>query len=146
MKTRTSVVTALLLAAGAALGLSATAASALTAAECSAKYKAAKAADALGGKTWNDFRKAECGEAAAPAAEVKKAVTAETAKPAVATGTAVFPKALSSKYASEKPSKARMHTCLDQYKANKVSNGNGGLKWIMKGGGYYSECNKKLKS
>jgi len=24
-------------------------------------------------------------------------------------------------------------------------NGNGGLKWIQKGGGYYSECNKQLK-
>jgi hypothetical protein len=32
------------------------------------------------------------------------------------------------------------------YKANKASNGNGGLKWIQKGGGYYSECNKRLKS
>ena len=29
---------------------------------------------------------------------------------------------------------------------NKASNGNGGLKWIQKGGGYYSECNKRLKS
>ncbi len=38
-----------------------------------------------------------------------------------------------------------MLTCLDQYKANKASNGNGGLKWIQKGGGYYSECNKRLK-
>jgi hypothetical protein len=38
-----------------------------------------------------------------------------------------------------------MHTCLDQYNANKASNGNGGTKWIEKGGGYYSECNKKLK-
>ena len=38
-----------------------------------------------------------------------------------------------------------METCLDQYRANKTSNGNGGLKWIEKGGGYYSECNKRLK-
>jgi hypothetical protein len=37
------------------------------------------------------------------------------------------------------------HTCLDQYNANKASNGNGGLKWIQKGGGYYSECNKRLR-
>ncbi len=36
---------------------------------------------------------------------------------------------------------ARMHTCLDQYNANKTTNGNGG-----KGGGYYSECNRRLKS
>jgi len=38
-----------------------------------------------------------------------------------------------------------MHTCLDQYNANKANGGNGGLKWIMKGGGYYSQCNKLLK-
>ncbi len=38
-----------------------------------------------------------------------------------------------------------MHTCLDQYKENKANNGNGGMKWIQKGGGYYSECNKRLK-
>jgi hypothetical protein len=38
-----------------------------------------------------------------------------------------------------------MHTCLDQYHANKANNANGGLKWIVKGGGYYSECNKRLK-
>jgi hypothetical protein len=40
---------------------------------------------------------------------------------------------------------ARMHTCLDQYNTNKTGTGNGGLKWIQKGGGYYSECNKRLK-
>ena len=49
------------------------------------------------------------------------------------------------KYSKESAGKARMHTCLDQYNANKASNGNGGLKWIQKGGGYYSECNKRLK-
>jgi hypothetical protein len=38
-----------------------------------------------------------------------------------------------------------MHTCLDQYNSNKTSNRNGGLNWIQKGGGYYSECNKRLK-
>lgn len=38
-----------------------------------------------------------------------------------------------------------MHTCLDQYRANKETNGNAGLRWIAKGGGYYSECNKRLK-
>jgi hypothetical protein len=37
-----------------------------------------------------------------------------------------------------------MQTCLDQYRADKASGGNGGLKWIEKGGGYYSECNKRL--
>ncbi len=114
-----------------ALAISTSGASALTVQECSTKYNAAKAAGTLAGKTWNDFRKADCGDASEAAA-------------APAAG-AVFPAAVSPKYASEKASKARMHTCLDQYKTNKVANGNGGLKWIMKGGGYYSECNKRLK-
>ena len=39
-----------------------------------------------------------------------------------------------------------MHTCVDQYNANKATGGNAGLKWIQKGGGYYSLCNAKLKS
>jgi hypothetical protein len=49
------------------------------------------------------------------------------------------------KYEKEPAGKARMHTCLDQYNANKANNANGGLRWIQKGGGYYSECNKQLK-
>ena len=41
---------------------------ALTMQECSAKYKAARAAGTLGGQKWNDFRKAQCGAEATPAA------------------------------------------------------------------------------
>jgi len=63
----------------------------------------------------------------------------------VDTGNAVFPSAIDPKYASESAGKGRMHTCLDQYHTNKANNTNGGLKWIAKGGGYYSECNKRLK-
>jgi hypothetical protein len=142
----------------------ATQANALTAQECSAKYQAAKAAGTLGDQKWNDFRKAQCGAdaapapaaAAAPAAEPKEAAkkaskkeAKETAKeaaaPAAPAGPAVYPNAVDSKYSKETAGKARMHTCLDQYNANKATNGNGGLKWIQKGGGYYSECSKKLK-
>jgi hypothetical protein len=73
-----------------------------------------------------------------------------TAAPAAPTapaapGQAVFPTAVSPKYANETAGKARMHTCLDQYHANKATGGNGGLNWIQRGGGYYSECNKRLK-
>ena len=126
--------------------------------ECSAKYKAAQTAGTLKGQKWNDFRKAQCGPdtspapapAAAPAAAQPSAPTATpAAKSSVApaaTGNAVFPTAVSTKYSKETEGKARMHTCLDQYRANKASNGNGGLKWIQKGGGYYSLCNKGLKS
>ena len=38
-----------------------------------------------------------------------------------------------------------METCRDQYRANKAGNSDGGLKWIRKGGSYYSQCNTKLK-
>jgi hypothetical protein len=64
---------------------------------------------------------------------------------AAAPGTAVFPSAISPTYANEKPYKARRKTCSDQFKANKATNANGGLKWIQKGGGYWNECNKHLK-
>jgi hypothetical protein len=133
-------------------------AQALTAQECSAKYQAAKAAGTLNGQKWNDFRKAQCGSdaAAAPAAAAPEAPKAAEAKPKkpeaapaaaapAASGPASFPTAVDPKYAKETAGKARMHTCLDQYHANKATNANGGLKWIQKGGGYYSECSKKLK-
>jgi hypothetical protein len=133
-------------------------AQALSMKECSAKYKAAKEAGTLNGMKWNDFRKAQCGADAtaeptpsappsAPATPPPKATaTKPAAAPApVATGNAVFPNALSPKYSGEAAGKARMHTCLDQYRANKASGANVGLKWIEKGGGYYSECNKRLK-
>jgi hypothetical protein len=58
---------------------------------------------------------------------------------------AVFPQSIAPKYVNESPGRARMHTCLDQYRANKQTNGNAGLRWIARGGGYYSECNKRLK-
>jgi hypothetical protein len=129
-------------------------AQALTAQECSAKYQAAKTAGTLNGQKWNDFRKAECGsDAAATPAAAPAAPKAAEAKPAAAPpaaapapmGNAVFPNAVDPKYSKETAGKARMHTCVDQYNANKAGNGNGGLKWIQKGGGYYSECTKKLK-
>jgi hypothetical protein len=115
--------------------------SALTSKECSTKYQAAKSAGTLNGKSWNDFRKTECaGTEAAPEAKADAKVGTTTV------GGAVFPKSIDPKYAKESGGKARMHTCLDQYKANKANNGNGGMKWIQKGGGYYSKCNAALKS
>ena len=131
-------------------------AQALTTQECSAKYQAAKAAGTLKGEKWNDFRKAQCGAdaaaapAAAPAAPAAPKEAASKSKKEVApaaapTGNAVFPTAVDPKYSKETAGKARMHTCVDQYNANKATNGNGGLKWIQKGDGYYSECNKRLK-
>jgi hypothetical protein len=137
-------------------------AQALTAQECSAKYQAAKSAGTLGGQKWNDFRKAQCGADATPAAapaapppaaaapapaaaKQAKKEAAPAAAPAAPAGPAVYPTAVDPKYSKESEGKARMHTCVDQYNANKATNANGGLKWIQKGGGYYSECTKKLK-
>ena len=134
-------------------------AQALTTQECSAKYQAAKTAGTLSGQKWNDFRKAECGAnaAAAPAAtpaatpaapkatEAKPKPEAAPAAAPAPSGPAVFPSAVDPKYSKETAGKARMHSCVDQYNANKATNANGGLKWIQKGGGYYSECTKKLK-
>src|SRR5262245_17061608 len=63
-------------------------ASALTMAECSAKYGAAKDAGTLNGMTWNQFRKAECSADAsaatnaAPAAKKPAASDAANAEPA----------------------------------------------------------------
>jgi hypothetical protein len=141
---------------------------ALSMQECSAKYKAAKDAGTLNGQKWNDFRKAQCAADATPAAAPAAAAPAAPAAPAepkaaeakpkkeaapapapaaapAAAGNAVFPSAIDPKYASESAGKGRMHTCLDQYHTNKANNTTGGMKWIEKGGGYYSECNKRLK-
>ena len=136
--------------------------------ECSVKYRAAQTTKTLNGMTWKEFRKAECGAGAAAVPSGTSTNAADTAAaPAVASTTdnakpskttrifdtapttnqtnAVFPTAVSPKYASKSAGKARMHTCLDQYEANKAGNMNGGLKWTQKGGGYYSMCNKRLK-
>lgn len=142
---------------------------ALSMKECSAKYKEAKDANTLNGQDWKAFRAAQCGAAstaatpaaattapppasapppppAPPMATAPAAASKASAAPAAASsGPAVFPNAIAPKYASETPGKGRMHTCLDQYKANKADNANGGMHWIQKGGGYYSECSKHLK-
>lgn len=98
--------------------------SALSTPACSVKYLEAKVAGKLNGRKWVDFRRDECG-----------------AKDT----TAVFPTAISPKYAGEKDlDKARRQTCADQFTANKATNANGGLKWIERDGGYYGECVSRL--
>jgi hypothetical protein len=147
MLIRMSAITSVAALAAGLLVLSMPPAGALTMKECSAKYQAAKTSGALGGQSWSDFRKTQCGTnaAATPAATTPAATPAVRPAAPKAPGNAVFPTAVSPKYTNESVGKARMHTCLDQYKANKATNANGGLKWIEKGGGYYSECNKQLK-
>lgn len=158
--------------AGATAAMLSTPALALSSKECSVKYQAAKTAGSLNGQSWNDFRKAQCGAdatpaaattaaapaapppAAAPAPAAPKAAApkaadakpaAAPAAPAMPAGPAVYPSKIDPKYANESAGKGRQHTCLDQYNANKATNGNGGMKWISKGGGYWSGCDKALK-
>ena len=149
-------------------------ASAKTAKECDAEYAANKPAIQGAKEKKKDFITA-CragtetipgGAAAAPVsapaaapAPTPVSAPASTPRPAPKTtaaapaapatlapaGNAIFPTAVSSKYSTLSAGKARMQTCLDQYNANKANNGNGGLKWIQKGGGYYSQCNTRLK-
>lgn len=98
---------------------------ALSTPACSVKYLEAKVAGKLHDRKWVDFRRDECGKR-------------ET--------TAVFPTAISPKYANDKDQdKARTKTCADQFTANKATNANGGLVWVAKDGGYYAECVMRLK-
>ncbi|MGE3226530.1 MAG: antifreeze protein [Parvibaculaceae bacterium] len=118
--------------------------------ECSARYQQAKAEGTLGGLKWNSFRKAKCSADAAddetvPAPD-EATYTNEPETPTTRAPRSVkFPRGIATKYSSESAGRARMHTCLDQYYANKENNALGGLKWIQKGGGYYSLCNARLK-
>jgi hypothetical protein len=91
---------------------------------CALKYLAAELEGKLKGRKWKAFRQEECG---------------------ASTVLVVFPSTIAPKYSGETPDKARTHTCADQFTANKATNGNGGMKWIEKSGGYYSECVVRLK-
>jgi len=110
-----------------------------------------KATDA---KAKADAKAAEKAAAKAARAEKRKADKAAAATNKAAADAAaklpikdaVYPTKIADEFKSRKPSKARFATCLAQYKVNKATNANGGMKWIQKSGGYYSACNKKLKA
>jgi hypothetical protein len=100
--------------------------------ECSARYQAAKSAGTLGATTWNEFRSAGC-----PTTVAKRS---GSMKPTMGT---IFPATIAKKYVRMPAGKARMLTCRDQYRVNKDA-GVTEPKWTEQGGGYYSECNKRL--
>ena len=133
-----------------------------TAKACHQKFTAARTAGTLNGQSYKAFKAAQCdtdtaeattaarpatesAPAAAPVATTPAPHVTAPATTAAASTTATMPDAISPKYSKESAGKARMHTCLDQYNANKATNANGGLRWIQAGGGYYSVCNAKLK-
>ncbi|AHK70741.1 hypothetical protein AD931_06585 [Gluconobacter oxydans] len=170
--TFTKVFSGLSLAALLAAGLSVAPAHALTAKDCHAAFKTAKQNGSLNGQSYKAFKAASCGDtsnAAAPAAAsgATPTTTATPAAPATAagpdsspagtkapiapkasvasSGNVVFPTAISPEFSKLSAGKARQKTCVAQYNANKANGGNGSLKWIQKGGGYWSECNSRLK-
>lgn len=149
MKNRMVVLSSLALLATAA-GISP--AAALTMKECSAKYQTAKTDGSAKSIKWNDFRAKFCGadaaaEDAADDKEVAATTEKEPEKPSVKAPKGVsFPKAIDKKYATETPAKGRLKTCVDTYHKNKDDGTLGDLKWIQKGGGYWSLCNTALKS
>jgi hypothetical protein len=122
---------------------------------CGEKWQAAKAAGTADGSTWPKFlaecragRVGELAPSALPPARAAQTVTPTTQEKPVAQarqGEPIFPKAVSAKFAELRPSDARRKTCSEQYQANKASDANGGLRWLEKGGGYWSLCNTKLK-
>jgi len=115
---------------------------------CGEKWQAAKASGSTQGATWPKFL-AEC-RSNLPAVPTQAEKPAP--KPVVdpqpgrkVAGAPVFPAVISSKFADLRPAQARQKTCSEQYQSNKATGGNAGLNWLEKGGGYWSQCNKKLK-
>lgn len=124
---------------------------------CGDRWRAVKDVEAAGGTTWPQYLarcRAEAGSARAPAeaAPVAPAVVANerrgqpvAAQTAAQARAPVFPQKVSERHASERPQRARQKTCSEQFQANKAANANGGLRWVEKGGGYWSKCNAHLK-
>ncbi len=120
---------------------------------CGDKWQAAKAANATAGQTWPQYlSKCRTDLAAAPSAAPATPAPAASAPkppaaatPAAPAAAAVFPSDIAPKFANETPARGRQKTCGEQFRANKAANANGGLKWIEKGGGYWSQCNTHLK-
>ena len=132
-------------------------AQALTTQECSAKYQAAKTAGTLAGQKWNDFRKAQCADAAAAPAAAPllrrrwrpSPLPRRKLRPQPPPRRRQDPQCSHPPWMQNTPRKPPARPGCIPASINttptRTSNGNGGMKWIEKGGGYYSECNKKLK-
>ena len=123
---------------------------------CGDRWRVVKQTEAGDGLTWTRFLarcRAEIAAASAPPAAAegsqgapqRRAPANREARPAAPASNVVFPDFVSPRYAGEKPHRARQKTCSDQFQANKATGGNGGLRWVQKGGGYWSQCNARLK-
>jgi hypothetical protein len=123
---------------------------------CGDRWRVVKQTEAGEGLTWTRFLarcRAEFAAASATPALAegsqrgpqRRAAANREASPAAPAANVVFPDFVSPRYAGEKPHRARQKTCSDQFQANKATGGNGGLRWVQKGGGYWSQCNARLK-
>lgn len=129
-------------------------ASALTMKECGETYRTAKEGGTLNGMDWAAFRKEKCATSALESVSADAVKTAPQPKeetgaavaPTLAPAGVTFPTTLAAEFKTEKPAKARMKTCLQGYRGNKEAGTLNGLRWIQKGGGYYSLCNARLKA
>src|SRR3954464_13000958 len=108
-------------------------ANALTMAECSTKYNAAKDAGTLAGATWNQFRKAQCGTDAAATTDTKAATTKAAETKAAETKPAETKPAKTTKAAAAATdSTAKGLTakeCSTKYQAAKAAGTLNGMKW-----------------
>lgn len=110
--------------------------------ECGAKYRAAKADGSLGDRKWLNYRHSECG---ITAATFRQPPVRSEASRTEAMSRLTFPVALAAEFNGQKPWEARMRTCLKSYREAKKAGTLYGVKWVEKGGGYYSLCSAKLR-
>jgi hypothetical protein len=142
---------------------------------CGDQWRAIKETEAARGTTWPQYLSRCRAEAAQPRAQADAAPAAPRATGSSVSGAKpqpsaqvsqqavtqsgglsgglsgettpalVFPSQVSARFASERPQRARQKTCSEQFQTNKAANANGGLRWVEKGGGYWSKCNAHLK-
>ncbi|TIT78455.1 MAG: hypothetical protein E5W56_12440 [Mesorhizobium sp.] len=134
------------LAATAVVAWSTAPASALTMKECGETYRAAKEGGTLNGMDCATSAPESVRADTVKTAEQQKKETSAAVAPTVAPAGVTFPTTLAAEFKTEKPAKARMKTCLQGYHDNKEAGTLNGLRWIQKGGGYYSLCNARLKA
>lgn len=111
---------------------------------CGARYQEAKKAGELRGRTWIEFRRTDCGirggQGAVTIGPRSEATSAEALR------RVSFPSQLAGEFHDRKPAQQRMRTCLKSYHANKEAGTLAGLRWVQRGGGYYSLCTARLKA
>lgn len=116
---------------------------------CHKEFQDAKKNGTLHGQSFADFKTQHCSETKTTSSNTSS-IPSTSSKPAspvksFLSGGAVFPTRIDPEFSSLSAGKARQKTCLKQYHLNKENGKNGELKWIQRGGGYYSQCNTRLK-